>query len=254
MKKNSVIQKTSSIATFLIFFAGTIISAQTSNNIKTILQKTDQNRIVGEIKTEGTIIIKDKYGTRTSEIITYSKGRNYTLIEFTSAAERGQKTLRINDKIYLYYPDAEQVVTLNKSMFQQSMMNSDISYEDMAGDKSLEELFTGKIEDEQTINGHKTYRIYLSAKNERKTTYPYQRIWVRKDIFTIQKAEYFTRKKKLRKTLSVNDITKIGNIYYPTDITIIDVLKKNSSTSVKTKNISLEKLQNNIFSVEMLRF
>lgn len=226
-----------------------------AQNVNDIIMNLEKNRVYSGLYAEGSIIIKDKYGTRETDFISYSKGGDYSLIEYTSAAERGQKNLRVKDNIYLYYPDAEQVITLNKSMFQQSMLDSDISYEDMSGDKSILDSFTAELLGEEVKNGKDCYVIYLSAINDRKETYPYQKLWVSKDTYIAQYTETYTRKKKLRKQITMHNVERLSNgSYVVTDILIKDVLKDGEGTRVKLDVVELEELDDDVFSVENLKF
>lgn len=253
--------KINKVSTILLLFllclseVGLLAQANSNLSIDAILDKLEQNQVFEGTIAKGSISVKDRYGTRTIDMQLQSKGSDYSLIEFTSTAERGQKTLRVKDKIYLYYPDAEQIVTLNKSMFQQSILDSDVSYEDIAGDDSIREKFIANLESVEIKNGQESYKIYLSAINDRKETYPYQRIWVRSDTFTLHAAELFTRRKKLRKTLEVQAIQKVSkNRYFISKLVFSDVLKKNSTTTILMSEVEIRDVPSNVFSIESLKF
>jgi phosphate acetyltransferase len=84
----------------------------------------------------GSIQTTDRFGTKTSRFNSWSQGKKDSLIEFTSAAERGQKILRTEGSLYLFYPDAEQLIRMQGAALRQSMLGSDISYEDMTEEKT----------------------------------------------------------------------------------------------------------------------
>lgn len=224
-------------------------------DINEIIDRLEYNQLYEGLEGRGTIIVNDRFGTRTTEYLMRMKGNSYSLMEFISTAEKGQKILRINNKIYLYFPDAEQIVTLNQSMFQQSIFDSDISYEDMAGDRSFRELYEFSLEGIETKLGQETYRIYLSAYNERETTYPYQRIWVQRDTFTLLASELFTRKKTLRKVSTIDSIQEVSaGRFLLKEATFKDVLKSDSSTKIIFEDISLREFDKAEFSIDALKF
>ena len=67
------------------------------------------------------------------------------LVEITSGPDRGQKVLRQSSNIYLFYPDAEEVIWLKGSALKDSMMGSDFSYEDLTNDKTLADRYTSEL-------------------------------------------------------------------------------------------------------------
>lgn len=224
-------------------------------NAQDIIRKLENNRIFSGLYVEGTIIVKDKFGVRETDFILKSKDTNYSLLEYTSTAEKGQKVLRVDKKVYLYYPDAEQVITLNTSMMKQSMLDSDLSYEDLSGERSVLDKFTVELEGEEEKDGHDTYRLYLSAINDKKETYPYQRIWVRKDTYTVQEAEYYTRRKKLRKRYEALDVIALNdNRYIVSEMLFKDVLKGGDGTTIVLSSVALQEQSDSVFSVSNLKF
>ncbi len=240
----------------------TIVQAQESQSqesqnidVDEIVALVDNNRIVRDGLTgKGTMRITDRYGTRESTFDYVSKGADYSLITFTNANQLGQKVLRRKDKIYLYYPDAEDVITLNKSMFQQSFMDSDLSFEDIAGDKTLTEAYSAQYEGTEVKDGYESYVVYLSAYNPRQESYPYQRLWVEVNTGLVVYAELFTRRQKLLKTLAVHDYIPLNDIYVGTDTVFKDVLKKDSSTQFLLTDVSIVDVSVAQFSLEELRF
>ena len=91
----------------ICFLTGTSVFALTADEI---MRKVDQNETFNTAKSVGSMIIVDRFGERKSDFIAYSEGQAKSLIEFTSIEEEGQKVLRIETKMYLYFPDAEEVI------------------------------------------------------------------------------------------------------------------------------------------------
>ena len=76
----------------------------------------------------------DRLGTVTQVFETVRNGNGDTLMTVTSGMDRGQKILRSGNEIYVYYPDADEVIRLSDSGLSGSFMGSDFSYEDLKGD------------------------------------------------------------------------------------------------------------------------
>ncbi|MCK5056985.1 MAG: outer membrane lipoprotein-sorting protein, partial [Candidatus Aminicenantes bacterium] len=74
----------------------------------------------------------------------------------------------------------------------------------------------------------------------KKQTYFTRKIWVDKERFVGLKEELFAKSGKLLKVLTVDSIESFKNRYYPTRITMIDKLRKNSSTEMIIKKIDFD--------------
>ena len=110
------------------------ISALTAEEI---IRRMEENTVYDTARSKGSMIINDRFGTKVSTYVSYAEGADTTLIEFTSLEEEGMKILRTQDEIYLFYPDAEELIRLQGAALRDSVMGSDMSYEDMTGGKDL---------------------------------------------------------------------------------------------------------------------
>lgn len=242
---------------FLLFVFGlagsTVLFGQNLSAIE-ILEKTEANQLYDNFTASASMVINDFYGERESEFTIYQKGKDLSLVEFTSSLEYGQKVLRVKNKLYLFYPDADEIITLSQSMLQQSFMDSDISFQDIAGDRSLVELYTVTLEKEEEREGTECYVLFLSGKKPLTLTYPYQRVWIDKETFTLVFAELFTLRKKLVKTLAVHDYKKLGRQYVYTHIEFNDVIKENSRTEIFLEKLRKTQISDKKFTLESLRF
>jgi outer membrane lipoprotein-sorting protein len=239
-----------SIFTVLLLIAGSgMLFALTAEDI---IGKVEDNRVHETSKVEGKMIIEDRFGKRTSTFVSYSRGEDEMLIEFTSAREAGQKILRTNDEIYLYYPDAEELIRMQGAALRQSVLGSDFSYEDMTGEKSLLDTYDVQLLGSEEVNGHPCYKIQLEAKT-RDVAYPKEIIWVDKELFVGWKVHKFSLSGKLLKEMIVEEIEKVKGDYTPTHIRMEDTMKKNSGTEFIIEEIQVDiPLESGLFSLEEL--
>ena len=194
-----------------------------------ILTKLESNFVYGTSRSTGRIIITDRFGKRQSSYLSYTKGKNTSMVEFTGKEDAGQKILRIKDEIYLYYPDAEEIIRLQGPALKQSILGSDMFYEDIAGDKSLLDSYNAVLEEEESINGIQCYRILLTAK-KRNIPYQKQTMWIDSKHFIYVKINQRAKSGKVLKELTVRKFKTVSGHTIPVDILITDMLKKNSST------------------------
>lgn len=217
-----------------------------------VINRMDINRTFDTSKVEGAMIITDRFGERESTFVAYSRGKYDSLIEFTSVAERGQKILRTRRALYLYFPDAEEVTSLRGSALKQSLLGSDISYEDMTSDKGTLESYDVEMVGSEEVLGKDCYIIEMVAKI-RSVAYYRQKIWVDKETFLTLKAEYFSKSGKQVKEMLVKEVDKVDTFWYPSVSELKDTLKKNSKTELRFDAIELDvPLAEDLFTRESL--
>jgi outer membrane lipoprotein-sorting protein len=217
-----------------------------------IVTRLEEHRTFSTSRSEMTMTIRDRFGERTSSMISYSRGADEALIEFTSAAERGQKVLRTADEIYLYYPDAAELVRLQGSALRESLLGSDVSYEDLTGGKTILDTYEVELAGREEVDGHDTYRLTLTARR-RNVPYPRQTMWVDTELFVARRTELHALNGRLLKTIASTRIEEVAGHPIPMEMVISDALKRNSSTTVVIDEIEVGiPLDEETFSLEEL--
>jgi outer membrane lipoprotein-sorting protein len=217
-----------------------------------IVEEVERNEINEEERIDGSMIINDRFGSRVKTFVSYASGADKMLLEFTNPEERGQKILRLKDEIYLYFPEAEEVIHLQGSALKESVMGSDFSYEDMTGEGDLLDQYKVTLLGEQMIDGRKHYHLELEAK-KRGLAYPKQEAWVDAEYWVMTRANSYSLSGRLLKEMELGDIRKVAGKYVPHYIIMRDAMKKNSSTEMRIEAIDLRAdLPPDIFSLEEL--
>jgi len=217
-----------------------------------IITRMEENQTHDTSRMEGKMIIQDRFGRRTSTFIVWAKGNDKTLVEFTSPGERGQKVLRTEDQIYLYYPDASELIRLQGAALRESLLGSDVSYEDMTGNKGFLADYKVSLAGEESIDGNACYVVNMDAIS-RDVAYPKQKMWVDKKLFVMRKAEQYALSGRLLKVMDVKETMRVDGKIFPSDMIISDQLKRNSQTEfiIEKAEIGI-KLPPGIFSLENL--
>jgi len=217
-----------------------------------IIKRLEYNQTFKTIEANGKMVISDRFGERIKTFIVYGRGKEETLIEFTSIDEKGQKILRTRDEIYLYYPDAEQIIRIQGAALRESVAGSDLSYEDLTGGKDFMKKYSISFKGVESIDSRACYVLRLIAK-KRDVSYPRELLWIEKGTFSLRKAQYFSLSGKLIKEVQVKKIEKIKDHYIPTQYIFHDVLKRDSKTEFFINNIKINiPLSDDIFSLEEL--
>ena len=226
--------------TLIVVLVPTVIAAQSAPSPEEIIRRLEEHRTYDTSRAEMTMTIRDRFGERESTMIAYSRG------------ERGQKVLRTANEIYLYYPDAAELVRLQGAALRESMLGSDVSYEDLTGGKTFLDTYDASLEGEEQIDGHATYRVHLEARR-RNVAYPRQTMWIDQELFVVRRTEQYALSGRHLKTVTAARIEMIDGVPVPLEQVISDELKRNSSTTVRIEELEIGiPLEDSIFSLEEL--
>ncbi len=226
------------IIVILIFLSLIIPITVFSITGEEIIRKADAIQAFDTSEAYGEIRVKDRFGVKVSTFKSWTRGKYESLLEFTSLAERGQKILRTEDELYLFYPDAEELIRMQGSMLRQSMLGSDISYEDMTGGKDRVSQYDIVLEGEEKVNGIDCYVLTMTAR-VRTVPYPKEKVWIDKETFIVWKAEYYTKSGRLLKEMETLRVEEIGGRMIAMESRISDKMKTDTETIMVINNIKI---------------
>ena len=135
--------------------------------------------------------------------------------------------LKDGDKLWTYSPQTDRVIQISGHMLRQSIMGSDMSYNDMMEDKPLEELYEATIEGSEMIDGRKHWILFLEAR-VKGLSYPKRRSWVDAEYLLPMKEELYAKSGKLLKSTSMDGVKKVQGRWFPSRFIFKDALKRNS--------------------------
>src|SRR5664280_2195482 len=138
-----------------------------------------------------------------------------------------------------YSPSTDRIIQISGNMLRQSVMGSDLSYEDMMDDRKLTEIYNAKVAGNETIDGRNTYILELTAKVEDATYYS-QKIWVDTEHFVPLKQELFAKSGQLLKRITMSDIKQVQGRWFPMSAVYKDVLKDGSGTEFKMMSVKFD--------------
>lgn len=217
-----------------------------------IIQRMERNQTHPTSIIEGEIVVSDRFGDRRSTFISHTEGADRFLVEFTSRDERGQKILRHDGSLYLYYPDARETIRLQGAALRDSLLGSDISYEDMTGGRGLADDYRFTLLGEERIDGRQAYTIELEARG---TNVPYakQTLWVDAERFVMLRSEQFARNGRKLKVTEVLETTETDGYIFPSHLRVTDQTRRSSGTEMRITSARIDvELPDGIFSLEEL--
>ena len=218
-----------------------------------IIKKVDANQVYGTIKYEGDMIIYISGKVYEKNFYAYGRGQKTFFCEFTNQDDAGTKYLKLDGNLYVYSTDSEEIIPITGHMLKESVMGSDMSYEDTINNDTLESQYNPKIIEESEFNNSKVWVIELIGK-KKTISYTKRKMWISKENYIPLKTEYYalSGSKKIRN--SIFRTLEIMRKMFPIISEMKDLLRKNSKTVFKMKDVQLDiKLPNNIFSMKNLQ-
>lgn len=220
-----------------------------------IINKIDFNLNSKNRVITSEMVVHGRRATRNIVSKSWIIGTNKAFTQYLSPPrEEGSKMLKLDDILLTYSPQTDRIIQISGHMLRQSIMGSDMSYNDVMEDKPLEQLYNATLEKEEDVNGRKCFVLFLESKTEG-ISYPKRREWVDAEYFLPIKEELYAKSGKLLKSTSMNGIKKVGERWFPTRFIFKDELKKNSKgTEWIIKDIQFDQdIPEVIFSKSNLR-
>jgi len=204
---------------------------------KDILDKIDKNMSSESRIFTSKMVIHNKRNTRTVESKSWSKGEKKSFSEYlTPPREQGTKMLKLDDQLWIFSPSTDRIIQISGHMLRQSVMGSDLSYEDMMEDPHLLNHYTGKIDSEEKLGERTCWIISLTATST-DVAYQTQKLWVDKDRYIPLKKELYAKSGMLLKRMELSDVIQVQGRWFPKRILFKDVLKEGEGTEFIIEDI-----------------
>ena len=212
---------------YVMFFS--FVSSQVKNiSIDDIIVKMDRNLNAKSRVLRSKMVVHGRRSSRIIESKNWVIGTDKSFTEYLSPArEAGTKMLKLDDKLWTYSPQTDRVIQISGHMLRQSVMGSDMSYNDMMEDRPLQEIYKATIAGNEKIEGRDHWVITMEARIKG-LPYPKRKTWVDKEFFLPSREELYAKSGKLLKTSTLSDIKKIQGRWFPGKFIYKDELKRNS--------------------------
>lgn len=236
----------------MILSLTTLLAA--AQNAEDILSKVDENMASDNRIVEASMTIHGKRNSRTITSRTYSVGTKQSFTEYlTPAREQGTKMLKLDNQLWIYSPSTDRTIQLSGHMLRQSVMGSDLSYEDMMDDRKLTEVYTATLAGTEDVDGRKTFVLELAAKVS-DVAYHSRKIWVDTEHFVPLREDLFAKSGQLLKRTTMSDVKQIDGRWFPISIVFKDMLKQGDGTEYKMTSIKFnQKIPEYIFTKAALK-
>ncbi len=211
------------------FLSFTFLLGQPDNmSVQDIIRAMDNNLNAKSRVLTSRMIVHGRRASRTIESRNWVIGTDQAFTEYLSPPrEAGTKMLKLSDKLWTYSPQTDRVIQISGHMLRQSVMGSDMSYNDMMEDRPMEELYEATLEGSIMIDGRDHWIMVLEAR-VKGLSYPKRRAWIDKEYLLPTKEELYAKSGKLLKTSTMEGIKRVQGRWFPSRFVFKDELKRNS--------------------------
>lgn len=211
-----------------------------SQDAKDILKRVDENMTAKTRIFESTMIIHGKRNSRSISSRSYSEGDDKSMTEYlTPAREQGTKMLKLKDQLWIYSPSTDRTIQISGHLLRQSVMGSDLSYEDMMVNKKLTDMYEAKVADNDVIDGRKVIVLELDAKTD-DIAYQKRKMWIDAERYIAVKEEFYARSGQLLKRTTLTDVKQIQGRWFPMSILYKDMLREGKGTEFKISSVKFD--------------
>lgn len=228
--------------TISLFVSALFLMSFADPGADAILDKVDKNMSSKNRVFESEMIIHGRRASRTITSRSYSVGDSKSFTEYLSPPrEQGTKMLKLENQLWIYSPSTDRIIQISGHMLRQSVMGSDLSYEDMMDDRKLTDIYSAKVTGNEVVDGRNTFVLVLTAKVD-DAAYHSQKIWVDTERYVPLKQEMYAKSGQLLKSATMSDVKQIQGRWFPMTIIYKDVLKEGSGTEFRITGIKFDQV------------
>jgi outer membrane lipoprotein-sorting protein len=202
-----------------------------------ILKKVDRNLGADSKIVLSRMVIHGRRGSRSVEAKSWIRGQRQAFTEYLyPPREKGTKMLKLEDQLWTYSPSTDRIIRISGHLLRQSVMGSDLSYEDMMEDPELNNLYSAQIIEDETYQTRPCWVLELTAKKE-DVAYHSRKVWVDQERYVMLREERFAKSGKLLKTTEIKNVSLVEGRWIPDHIVFKDVLKRGEGTEFMIDSI-----------------
>ena len=205
-----------------------------------LLDRVDANAIAGNKILVAEMVIRGRRDSRSVKSRSWIQGTEKAFTEYLEPArEKGTKMLKLGDQLWTYSPDTDRTIAISGHMLRQSVMGSDLSYEDMMEDKRLRLVYDATITGEEVVLDRPCWVLDLVSRTG-DAAYASRKVRVDKERFLVLKEERFAKSGRLLKTLEVRSAKLVQGRWVAAEAVFRDVLKQGEGTVFKIETIEFD--------------
>lgn len=219
-----------------------------------ILRRVDENMGSDNKAMTSEMVIHGRRGSRSIKSKSWIQGRNKSFTEYLDPPrEKGTKMLKLEGQLWTYTPASDRTILISGHMLRQSVMGSDLSYEDVMEDQRLIALYHAVVTGEEALGGRPCWVLELTSRGE-EIAYHKRKIWVDKARDVVLREERYAKSGTLLKTTDVLSVERVKGRWVGTRVVFKDALKEGKGTEFRLESIEFDAvIPDHLFTKASLR-
>lgn len=217
-----------------------------------IMAFVDEYKYSGSYEMEMTMIITSGLRTQEKTMSILAKGTS-ALMEFTNPRDQGTRFLKVDDDLWMFFPDAEEIVKISGHLLRQGLMGSDLSYQDLMEMEKLLDLYDFTLKGHDEVEGRETYLVESIAKEGVDVIYHQRLSWIHREWFVPLREELYAKSGRLLKVMEAKGVEKIQDRYFITHMIIEDKLRRDTVTEYVITSLAFDvPIHDQVFTLNYL--
>jgi outer membrane lipoprotein-sorting protein len=200
------------------------------------------------------MVVHGKRNDKVMSMVTYTVGDKKSFSEYMAPPrEKGTKMLKIGQEMWMYSPTTDRTIMISGHMLRQSVMGSDLSYEDIMDDRKLIDVYDAIVTGEEIVQGRNCFLLTLTAKSD-DVAYYKRILKVDKEHYVPLVQQLHAKSGLLLKQITLSDVQQVQNRYFPMKMNYKDALKDGNGTDWIISKITFDtQIPEHIFSKASLK-
>lgn len=202
-----------------------------------------------------TMTVKTRRYQRSMTMEAWSKGQEHSLVVIKKPIkDKGIATLKVKENIWNYLPKINRVTKVPSSMMSGSWMGSHFTNDDLVKESTFEDEFTSSITFEGKRDGIKIYELTSIPKPDAAVVWGKVVMQIRQKTLSPFRALYYDEEGILVRTMTFDQLKKIGKRHVPMRMSLQPADKPNESTVIVYNDIEFEiPIKSAFFSLQNLQ-
>lgn len=162
-------------------------------------------------------------------------------MEYTNPQDRGSRYLKLDQDMWIYMPAAQDVLKISGHLLRDSVMGSDMSYNDILDLGSYNKRYKATSLSNSVYNGKDVYILTVTARDD-SASYAKIEMTVDKKNYLIYKMVMYAKGRdgdRAIKEFVMDNYKNFSGVNIATYTTVKDLRKKDSQTSMTYQDVKI---------------
>ncbi len=244
--------KLSNTMFILLFSCSTLYAADATGIIKKSEEAVRGNTQTAVVE----IVIKTRRWTRSMEMKSWENRLEKKSFSEITAPEKdaGNRFLLINQDMRQYLPKLKKDIKISPSMMLQSWMGSDFTNDDLIKESSITKDYFHTLDGNETVDGHKCYKITLKPKPESPVVWGKIVYYARISDCLPVREEFYNEHGVMKKVMTCGDFRMMHDRIIPTTYKMQTVGKEDRYTMMNIRSARFnEPVPPSVFTLQNLK-